>query len=277
MKRIGIIGFGNMGSCLGERLKSKEGQILAFDKDAQKTKNLRGINLAKNSAQLVDKVDIVILAVKPQDFSVMLEEIKAKAKGKLIISIAAGITTGYIEKVLGEVRVVRTMPNMPARIGRGMTCICKGKYATNEDLSLCRELFEKLGVTLILDEDMINEATAVSGSGPGYVFDWIDAKKIDINSEASIERFREEFTVLFTGAAVGIGFMPKDAEKLAKATVYGSIALLKQSKVSAQELREQISSKGGTTGSALEVLHSGGGLDEAVKAALKRARELSKS
>ncbi|MFC1646306.1 pyrroline-5-carboxylate reductase family protein [Candidatus Omnitrophota bacterium] len=276
MSNIGIIGFGNMGSCLGERLKSQENQIWAFDKDKTKINKLSGISLAESSADLVKRVDTAVLAVKPQDFATILGEIKNNVKNKLIISIAAGITTGYIENILGEVRVIRTMPNMPARIGRGITCLCKGKFATEEDLNFTRELFESLGVTLILEEDMINEATAVSGSGPGYIFDRIDTKKIDINNEAAIERFREEFTALLTGAAVGIGFMPRDATKLAKATVDGSIALLKQSNLSAQELKKQIASKGGTTEVALEVLHSGGYLDEAVKAAVLRARKLAK-
>ncbi len=276
MSKIGVIGFGNMGSCLAQRLKSKENQIWVFDKDKQKTKEISGINLAKNNSDLANKVDIVILAVKPQDFSLTLEEIKNDLKGKLVISIAAGISIAYIENILGEVKVIRTMPNMPARIGRGMTCLCKGKFATDQDLNFSRELFENLGVTLILNEDMISEATAVSGSGPGYVFDWIENKNINIDNVASLERFREEFTVLLTGVAVNIGFVSKDAAKLAKATVDGSIALIKESNLSAGELKKQIASKGGTTEAALEVLHNGGYLDQAVKAAVLRARELSK-
>jgi pyrroline-5-carboxylate reductase len=124
---------------------------------------------------------------------------------------------------------------------------------------------------------MMNEATAISCSGPGYVFDWIDTRKIDKKSATMMRRFREEFTVLLTGAAVGIGFMPKEATKLAQATVDGSIALLSRSKLSAQKLRGQITSKGGTTEAALQVLHNGGGLSEAVKAAVVRARDLSKT
>jgi len=276
VNKIGVIGFGNMGSCLAQRLKSKENQIWVFDKDKQKTKEVPGINLAKNNSDLANKVDIVILAVKPQDFSLTLEEIKNDLKGKLVISIAAGISIAYIENILGEVKVIRTMPNMPARIGRGMTCLCKGKFATDQDLDFSRELFENLGVTLIIKEDMINEATAVSGSGPGYVFDWIENRNIDIDNVASLERFREEFTVLLTGVAVSIGFLPKDAAKLAKATVDGSIALIKESNLSAGELKKQITSQGGTTEAALEVLHNGGYLDQAVKAAVLRARELAK-
>ncbi|MBL7130702.1 MAG: pyrroline-5-carboxylate reductase [Candidatus Omnitrophica bacterium] len=276
MNNIGIIGFGNMGSCLGERLKSKEHPIWTFDKDKKKTEKLSGINLADSNIDLVREVETIILAVKPQDFGATLDEIKNETEGKLVISIAAGITTGYIEKILGKVRVIRTMPNMPARIGRGITCLCKGQFATEKDSNFTRQLFENLGLILILEEDMINEATAVSGSGPGYVFDLIETKKIDINNKAALERFREEFTMLLIGAAIGIGFMPKDATKLAQATVDGSIALLKYSKLSAQELRKQITSKGGTTEAALEVLHRGGDLDEAVKAAVVQARQLAK-
>ncbi|MFC1708579.1 pyrroline-5-carboxylate reductase family protein [Candidatus Omnitrophota bacterium] len=277
MNKIGIIGFGNMGSCLAQRLKSKKNQIWVFDKDKTKTQKLSQAKIADSNVDLVKKVGTVVLAIKPQDFAVTLEEIKGDTEGKLIVSIAAGITTGHIEKALGEVRVVRTMPNMPARIGKGMICLCKGKFASEEDLFFSRELFESLGVTLTLEEDMMNEATAVSGSGPGYAFDWIDRKKIDKDNEASIERFREEFTVLLTGAAVGIGFMPKEATKLAQATTDGSIALFKQSNLSVQELKKQIASKGGTTEAALEVLRIGGDLDDAVRAAAVRAAELYKS
>ncbi len=277
MNSIGIIGFGNMGSCLGQKLKIRKKKIWVFDKDKEKTSNLSGINIAENNINLVDKVGVLILAVKPQDFELTLKEIKDGIKNKLVISIAAGITTSYIENILGKVRVVRTMPNMPAKIGKGITCLCKGKFAKDDDLSLAREIFQSLGITLILDEDMMNEATAISGSGPGYVFDWIENRKIDINNKAALERFREEFVVLLTGAAVGIGFMPRDATKLAQATVDGSISLLKQSDSSVQELKKQIVSKGGTTEAALEVLHRGGYLGEAVKAAVLKARKLAKS
>lgn len=276
MSSIGIIGFGNMGSCLAERLKSEENEIWVFDKDKEKTKQLFDIKLAEDNKDLVKRVDVVIIAVKPQDFSGTLKEIRSAIKGKLLISIAAGISTGYIESVLGEIRVIRTMPNMPARIGKGTTCLCKGKFATDQDLDYSRALFENLGVSLIIPENMMDEATAVSGSGPGYVFDWIESRKIDIKNKFLLGRFMEEFTVLLTGAAVGIGFTPKEADKLARATVYGSIALLQESKLSAEELKSQITSKGGTTEAALEVLHSGGYLNDAVKAAAQRAKELAK-
>ncbi|MFH1621921.1 MAG: pyrroline-5-carboxylate reductase [Candidatus Omnitrophota bacterium] len=276
MNKIGIIGFGNMGSCLTQRLKSEENQLWVFDKDSAKTNDLSGINLAKDNLDLIKKVSTVMLAVKPQDFNTILDEIKNEIKDKLIISIAAGITTNYIEKILGDVRVMRTMPNMPARIGKGMICLCKGKFANEEDLNFAKQLFDKVGVTLILEEDMMNEATAISGSGPAYVFDWIEDRKIDINDKVSLERFRIEFTALLTGAAVGIGFMPTEATKLAKATTDGSIFLLKESNLSTSELKKQITSKGGTTEAALEVLHKGGYLGDAVKAAVLRARELVK-
>ena len=276
MSKIGIIGFGNMGSCLAQRLSSEQNEIWVFDKDEGKTKQLSGIKLAENNKDLVKKVDVVIIAVKPQDFSQTLEEIKGAIKEKLLISIAAGISTGYIENALGEAKVIRTMPNMPARIGKGTTCLCKGKFAAEQDLDYSRELFENLGVALIISENMMDEATGVSGSGPGYVFDWIESRKIDIKNKFLLGRFVSEFTVLLTGAAVSIGFAPKEAEQLARNTVYGSIALLQESKLSASELKSQITSKGGTTEAALKVLHSGGDLNDAVNAAAQRAKELAK-
>lgn len=271
MQKIGIIGFGNMGSAIAEQIKPKY-QIWTFDKDKNKTKNLLDINIADNAVDILNKVDIVILAVKPQDFDAILNEIKDYIREKLVISIAAGITTGYIGKFLGKVRVIRVMPNMPARIGKGMSCICKGKFADKEDLNFVKDLFNNLGKTLILDEDMMDAATAISGSGPGYLYDWSEGK----DTEEIKKYIKNIFTPSLTSAAQDIGFTPEQAKILAETTSEGSIVFLEKTKLSPCELKRQITSKGGTTEAALEVLHKGGSLADAVKAAVRRARELSK-
>ena len=276
MRNLGIIGFGNMGSCLAKMLKSRKYKIWIFDKDKNKIGKPSGLGVAKSNMDLVKRVDVLILAVKPQDFESILKEIKRYSKGKLIISIAAGITIGYIEKYLGKVRVIRTMPNMPAKIGRGITCLCKGKFATDEDLDLTRQFFSKVGETLILGEDRMDMATAISGSGPGYCYDLMQDQEVDIDSPYAIEKFKDGFILLLAGAAVSIGFTPHYAMTLAKATAFGSIELLSETKLSPEELKKQITSKGGTTEAALEVLHRGESLEKAVRAALDRARELSK-
>lgn len=281
MNNLGIIGFGNMGSCIAERIKSKDLEIWVFDKDKtktailkNKTANLLDIRLVENSIDLVKRVETVILAVKPQDFDNILNEIKEGVEGKLIISIAAGIATSDIEKYLGEVRVIRVMPNMPARIGKGISCICKGKYADDDDLNFSQRLFDELGETLILKENMMDEATAVSGSGPGYFFHLIENKKLDVDNQGDVEKFRNDLSE----SASNIGFSAQQAKILAEATTSGSVELIKVSNLSAQELEKQIVSKGGTTEAGLEHLYdkSPYNLLAAVKAALKRAKELSK-
>lgn len=276
-KKIGIIGFGNMGSAIAEMVKLKY-EVWIFDKDRAKIQNLLRINIAENIIDLVNEVKTVILAVKPQDFNEVLQEIKeamdiyAKNRDNLIISIAAGITTGYIEKCLGNVRVIRVMPNMPARIGMGMTCLCKGKFAIEKDLNSTKDLFDNLGKTLVLKEDMMDAATAVSGSGPGYFYDLIEGK----NAVAAKEYLENIFIFSLQKAAEAVGFAAQEAKELAEATGIGSMNILKESHLSPMELKKQVTSKGGTTEAGLEVLHSGGTLTDAVNAALKRAKELSR-
>jgi len=268
--KIGIIGFGNMGRAIFERLK-KDYSLLVFDKDPTKTKDLSGKNISKSITDLLDKSEAIILAIKPQDFESLLKEIKDKIGDKLVISIAAGITTDFIEKILGKVKVIRVMPNMPAKIGKGMSCLCKGQFAKEEDLVFAKSLFEKLGETLVLNEDMMDAATAISGSGPGYLYDWAEGKNLK-----DIKRQAEAFVNNLIFSAKSIGFSQLQAEILSRITTDGSIAYLEKTKLSASEAKKQVVSKGGTTEAALEVLHKGGTLEEAVKAALKRAKELSK-
>ncbi|HOX54424.1 MAG: pyrroline-5-carboxylate reductase [Candidatus Omnitrophica bacterium] len=268
--KIGIIGCGNMGRAIFERLKD-DYSLLVFDKDSVKTRDLSSGNVAKNIADLLNKSEAVILAIKPQDFESSLKELKDDIDNKLVISIAAGITMEYIQKILGKVKVIRVMPNMPAKIGKGMSCLAKGKFASDEDLDFAKFVFDQLGETLILKEDMIDAATAISGSGPGYFYDLSEGKDLK-----EIKDYEQDFVTKLISSAESIGFSKLEAEVLAKVTAEGSIAYLEKAKLSPQEAKKQVVSKGGTTEAALEVLHKGGSLEAAVKAALKRAKELSK-
>jgi pyrroline-5-carboxylate reductase len=275
VEKIGIIGYGNMGSAIAERIKSKY-KVFVFDKDKNKTGNLEGINVVNNLTGLIKQVDTVILAVKPQDFDAVLNEIKSVFdKDKLIISIAAGIPTKFIEKILGKIRVVRIMPNIGAKIGESMSCLCKGRFASRKDLDLSAKLFNKLGKTLIISEKMMDAATAISGSGPGFYFDIIESKKGDYirNSNA----VKSDFIISLTKAAESIGFNRKDAELLSVSTASVSEHLTERTNLTPSKLKKQVASKGGTTEAGLKVLQRGGSLIGAVKAALKRAKELSKS
>lgn len=271
--KIGIVGFGNMGSAIGQRLKPKY-QIIAFDKDKNKTDNLAGIALADNITDLLSRAGIVILAVKPQDFDNVLREIKNCAAEKLIISIAAGITTGYIERVLGKVKVIRVMPNIGVKIGEAESSLCRGRYASNKDLSFAKGLFDCLGKTWIMKEEMIDAVTAITGSGPAYIYYDMEIKKIDPR-DVPVET-EQEYIRRLKRAAERVGFDSQTALDLAGCTTASSIKLSAAVGIPPAELRKQVTSKGGTTEAALKVLMEGGSWEEAAVAAKKRAEELSK-
>ena len=210
------------------------------------------------------------MAVKPQDIPGLLEEIKNNLKDHLIISIAAGITTKYLEERLGKARVIRVMPNMPAQIGKGVSGLCKGKFANEKDFDLAWQLLSCVGMAKDFDnENMIDAVTAISGSGPAYFCYHIK----DIANAASK---KEEFIHELTLAAISIGFDRTFAARMSEETVDGTISLLIEKNWSCEELIEKVASKGGTTEAALKVLEVGGTLEEAVKAAKKRAEELSR-
>jgi len=192
----------------------------------------------------------------------------------LFISIAAGITTGYIEKTLGAVRVIRAMPNLGVKIGSSVTCVCKGSFAGDQDLAVAEEIFVLLGQVLDIKEEMMNSATAISGSGPGYYFHAVSVRNDEYRNNE--KKFHQEFISELMAAAKSLGFDDEQAKFLASWTIIYSDLLLKQTGLTAEELKRQVTSKGGTTEAALAVLHNGGSLVQAVKAAVLRAQELSK-
>jgi pyrroline-5-carboxylate reductase len=262
-----------MGRAIAERIKL-EYEVLVFDKDKNKTKDLLGMGPAENIVDLASKADVIILAVKPQDFDGILKELTGHTENKLVVSIAAGISTSYIDERLGRARIIRVMPNIAARIGRGLSCLCKGRFAGQEDVDFSRELFAHVGKTLFIGEDKMDLATAVSGSGPGFFYDFLEREALDYKNipEEKIEAFNKSLRE----SAEAIGFNPDEARFLAEATVSGSCDLLSFEGVTPAQLREQVTSRGGTTQAGIEVLHKGGSLADAVKAALRRARELGK-
>lgn len=273
--KIGIIGYGNMGSAIAQRIES-EYRVWVFDKDVNKTKNLSGIEVASDSIDLVKKTEVIILAVKPQDFQAVLNEIRDHVREKLIISIAAGITTRYIEKVLGKVRVVRVMPNIGVKIGQAESSLCKGRYSQDDDLNLTWELFNQVGQTWVIEEKLMNAATAISGSGPAYIY-------YDLENNSTIDPLhvpvykQNQYKEYLTKAAEKLGFDSSTASDLAGCVTGTSLALLAATRESPEKLRIMVTSPGGTTQAALEVLRAGGLWEDAALAAKKRAAELSKS
>ncbi|HPN88918.1 MAG TPA: pyrroline-5-carboxylate reductase [Candidatus Omnitrophota bacterium] len=259
LKKIGFIGCGNMGQAILKGVV-KNNTIFIAEKDNKRAQDLK----KKFKIQIVDietvikKSSIIILAVKPQDFESVLNEMKSFiAKDQLVISIAAGITTAFIEKRLGKIKVIRTMPNLPAQVGVGMTAMAKGKYAGDKDLKETKKIFDTIGKTLILDEKYIDAITAVSGSGPAYVFLFVEC---------------------MMKAAQRLGFDFETSKILVAQTIEGSFALLEKSQESPETLRQKVTSKGGTTQAALDVFfkaHIGEIFKKAFQAAEKRAKELS--
>jgi pyrroline-5-carboxylate reductase len=190
----------------------------------------------------------------------VLDEIKPVVKeDATIISIAAGVTTAFIdERLEGKGRIIRVMPNTPMLVGAGMSAIAAGPRATNEDVHWTQRLFSASGLTVVVDEAMIDAVTAVSGSGPAYFFYLIEA---------------------MTAAGVAEGLDPSVAEMLATRTCLGAGQLLASTHKSPEDLRKQVTTPGGTTQAAIETMEAAGvkeALTKAVRAAAARSRELGK-
>lgn len=239
---IGIIGAGNMGMAIASRIK---GKVLLSDKNKRISDN---VTVAKGS-------DIIILAVKPQDITEVLKEIRPYVKEKLVISIAAGVTTSFIEKILGKIKVIRVMPNMPAMVGKGISAITRGRFSGPKDLKIAFRIFSKVGEAVEVKENMMDAVTAVSGSGPAYYF---------------------LFTHLLAKAAESGGLEKGLAMKLAKATFIGAAETACRKNLSMEEFVKKVASKGGTTEAALKIFKSKK-LEAIVKQAVKAASLKSSS
>lgn len=206
--------------------------------------------------------DVVVLAVKPQVMDSVLPNYRPLARpGTVFLSIAAGKTIGSFESLLGEgAAIVRSMPNTPAAIGRGMTVAVGNAVVTGSQRDLCDALLRAVGdVAWVEDESLLDPVTAVSGSGPAYVFLMVEA-------------------MARAGEAAGL---PADlAMRLARATVAGAGELMHRSPTAAADLRKAVTSPNGTTQAALDVLMADDGLqpllDRAVAAAARRSRELAR-
>ncbi len=259
--KIALIGAGNMGEAILAGLHQKQGFLICEPRPDRRVYLQAKYRCTFGSLlDVVKRSEVVILAVKPQDFPVVLGELKdVSFKGKLIISLAAGITTKYIEKSFKTpVRVVRVMPNLPALVGDGVTGLTKGSRATPRDLATAKEIFAAVGSTVVVKEDMMDAVTAVSGSGPAYVFLFVES---------------------MMRAAGKLGFNEKEARGLVYKTLTGSAEMLMKSEDTAEALRIKVTSKGGTTQAATDVFMAKdmmGMFEAALKAARQRAKELSR-
>jgi pyrroline-5-carboxylate reductase len=265
MGKIGIIGAGNMGGAIARGILERglfgPENVVLCDVVSEKAEELARelhVQALETAVEVAQEAAIVVIAVKPQTMGECLEEIKeAVDQSKLIISIAAGITTVFIESRLGDsVRVVRVMPNTPALVGAGATAICAGSNAGKSDLDEAEKIFAALGKVYRLDEAMIDAVTAVSGSGPAYLF---------------------LFAECLQKAAIEAGLPESEVPGLVAQTLFGASKLLMESSDTASTLREKVTSPGGTTEAALAIFADRGfeqSIMAAVEGALIRAKEL---
>jgi len=207
----------------------------------------------------VEGAQVVLLAVKPNQIVKVIQEITpVLGPGALVVSVAAGVTTATMESQLPKgIAVIRAMPNTPALIGKGVTGISTGATATPEQIVLVEELFNGVGKTLVIPESQIDALSTISGSGPAYVFYFVEE---------------------FISAALKHGFSQEQAYLMVSETFYGAAALLVKSHGDPAELRRQVTSPNGTTMKAVAVMENANLHDlffEATSAALARAKEIA--
>jgi pyrroline-5-carboxylate reductase len=252
-----LVGCGKMGSALVQGWQEHEicGELVIVDPASQPIKSYKEI-----PARF--KPQVIVFAVKPQALDEIVPDYKSFTKiNPLFISIAAGKPVSFFEAHLGaSAKIIRSMPNTPAAIGKGITVAYANQHVSTAEKVRTKTLLGAVGDVLWVDkESLLNPVTALSGSGPAYIFLLIET---------------------LAKAGIRLGLAPAMAEKLARQTVIGSAALAEaEADISAAALRENVTSKGGTTEAALNILTAQPGIqelfDKALEAATKRAEELS--
>ncbi len=263
--KVLIVGYGNMGktyanSFISSRfIKPEDIYVLVRNENSATTDgNIPLTNFSHLPNENISDFDIVILAVKPQDFDLLAHTIKPFLnQNQILFSVMAGITISKLESHLSCTKIVRSMPNIPTQIGMGMTVFTASAQVDRKELFIIQNLINTTGKSVYVEnEKLINAATAISGSGPAYVFYFMQS---------------------MIKAAVDLGFNESEAELLVNQTFMGSVAIQNSYSLSNAEWIAKVASKRGTTESALQVFEKGS-LEEtiinAVKAANQRALEL---
>jgi pyrroline-5-carboxylate reductase len=266
-KKVALIGSGNMaGAMIGALLRKNEltpDQINASDPSPEAQKFIKDkycISVTGDNRDAVKSADLVILSVKPQVLPVVMSELKGKIpSGSLVFSIVAGMPITTIQRGLSHKAVIRSMPNTPAQISAGLTVWTGSEDVSNSQRVEARVILDAMGKELYVEhEDSLNMATAVSGTGPTYVF---------LLAEALID------------AAVHLGFSRRDARMIVLETLKGSVDFALQSDLHLAQLRNMVTSPGGTSAEAIYQLEKGGMrtiLSKAVWAAYQKSRLLGK-
>lgn len=264
--RVAVIGGGKMGGVLIQGIlagkTARKGAVTVADKDRKRLdelKDLFGVETTTDNRKAAMKADVVILAVKPQVMAGVLGELKEDiGKAQLVVSIAAGIPIDFIAtRLRAGIRIIRAMPNTPALCGEGATALAPGPAVTKEDMLWTHRMFDAVGLTVEVKEELMNAVTGLSGSGPAYGFVIIEA---------------------LADAGVLMG-LPRDlAYKLAAQTMLGAAKLFLSGNKHPGELKDMVTSPAGTTIAALQALEEGGlraTMMAAVEAATVRAESLS--
>lgn len=263
---LAILGCGKIGEILAEGLIASEWrkpeQIVVTARREERAKELgekHGFRATTSNAEAVREARVLVISVKPQDMEGLLEEIsKEVTDDHLIITIVAAIPTRFIEKRIPvAVPVVRAMPNAPAQVREGIAAICAGSYAGDEHLAIAEEVLSRVGRVVRLTEPYMDAVTAVSGSGPAY---------FALLAEAMID------------AGIMLGLSRAVSTELVVQTMLGTATLLRDEHMHPVELREAVTSPGGTTIMAIRELEQAGvraALLNAIQAAMERSRTLA--
>jgi pyrroline-5-carboxylate reductase len=265
---LGLIGAGKMGEALLKGLLCSRhftaNRILVSDRDSARINFIKreyGVIIGETNQDLLKEVDTCVLAVKPQDVDGVLDDVREGVSGTaLLISIVAGVTVETIQSRVGpKVKVIRAMPNAPALVGMGATGLFFGKSVSRSEGGIARSIFDCVGRTVIVtNEDHLNIVTGLSGSGPAYVFLFLEA---------------------LIDAGVYLGLSREVSTTLSLQTILGSSEMASKSERPIPLLKEMITSPGGTTAVGLRALEEGklrSAIISAVEGATKRSRELAK-
>jgi len=264
--KIGVIGGGNMAEAIVKGLLKSENNrpasIIVSDVSASRRDYLAQtlhVTVTDDNTQIILNSDVIVLAVKPNVVEEVIGNIRETITDKqTLISIAAGVKTKSIEKWLNHpIPVIRVMPNTPALVGAGISALAAGKYACDENMNIARGILSSIGKVVDTDEKLLDAVTGLSGSGPAYVFEFIDA----LAAGGVKEGLRKDVALL-----------------LAAQTVLGSALLVLESGDHPSILRDKVTSPGGTTIAGLYALESGSfkaTVMDAVSCATERSRELS--
>ena len=261
---LGFIGAGKLaGSVIRGLMRAKfcpPNKIIASEPNEQTRAALAketSISVTAENTGVVEKANVVFIGVKPPMVASVLRELKDKLENKLVISLAGGVRIATMEEA-APARIMRALTNTPSTICRAATGICRGNRTTDDDVDLAKKIFGSLGVVVEVTEQQIDVVTALSGSGPAFVYTIIES---------------------LADSAVKLGLAKDAALELAMQTVVGAAELMRESKMSAEDLVKMVVTPGGTTAAGLAVMEKLGtreSLIAAVEAATKRGQEMAK-